>query len=65
VPSPLETAVRERFLEPLREMQARDVFDEAWAAGRSLEGEELFALAVASTKPSAATVVDASLSSRR
>ena len=63
VPSPLETAVRERFLEPLRKTQGRGTFDEAWTAGRSLEGEELFALAVASTKPSAATVIDTALPS--
>jgi predicted ATPase len=63
VASPLETAVRERFLEPLRQSEGQGAFDAAWTAGRSLEGEELFALAVASTRPSAATVVDASLPS--
>jgi len=63
VPSPLETAVRERFLEPLRQSTGPGAFEEAWTSGRSLEGEQLFALAVASTKPSAATVVDASLPS--
>jgi predicted ATPase len=57
VASPAETAIGEAFLEPLRQKTDPAAFEEAWTAGRSLDADGVFELAVASARPSAATVV--------
>ncbi len=57
VASPVENATRLRFLDPLAEAGVPGGFDAAWEAGRALGGDEIRALALASTRPSAATVV--------
>src|SRR5581483_5293706 len=52
VPSPAERAVEERFLEPLRASVEPGAFEDAWAAGRAFDPDELYAFAQASTSSS-------------